>query len=122
MAGGKLFQVERQGDVLIVAPQESISTLESRRARVELTGLATPLREGQSRHVLVDLERAPYFGTCMLELMHMLWRHTRASGGQMVLCNVSETGREILGIAKLDTLWPICPSLVAGLDEIGKKS
>jgi HptB-dependent secretion and biofilm anti anti-sigma factor len=117
---GRLFQAEKQGDVLIVMPLESINTLESRRARVELTGLAAPLRDGQLRHVLVDLEKAPYFGTCMLELMHALWRHARASGGKMVLCNVSKTGREILSVAKLDALWPICPSLADGLDAVKK--
>jgi hypothetical protein len=50
--------------------------------------------------------------------MAALWKRVRGGGGKMAVCNVSETGREILQVTKFDTLWPIGPSRQEALKAV----
>jgi anti-anti-sigma factor len=118
MSTRRLLGWERQGDVLIVTPLESVSTLDSWNIRNELDAILESLRQHEVRHVIVDLSRAEYFGTCLLEAMHALWRLARTGGGKMALCNLTPTGREILVTVKLDKLWPICASQTEALEAL----
>ncbi|MBP90115.1 MAG: hypothetical protein CMJ64_25980 [Planctomycetaceae bacterium] len=50
------------------------------------------------------------FGSVMLELMVILWKHIKTGTGKFVVCNVPAVGKEVLQTTKLDTLWTILPS------------
>jgi hypothetical protein len=52
--------------------------------------------------------------------MHVLWQKVRAGKGKMVLCNVSDVGREILHVSRFDTLWPICDSCEKALEAVAE--
>ena len=70
------------------------------------------------RHVVIDIENSPYFGTSMLQVMTALWKRVRARGGRMAVCSVSDTGLEILQVTRFDPLWPICSSRAEDLEVV----
>jgi anti-sigma B factor antagonist len=106
----ELFDTRIEGNVLVVIASEDVGRLASLDVRAQTDHLLEPLREHALRHVVIDLEKAEYFGTYMLELMHALWRRVRRADGRVALCNVSDVGREVLHVSRLDTLWPIYAS------------
>lgn len=110
MAVPKTFSIEHNGKTLVVKPLECLGSLAEPHVKLELDDLIEQLRHPELKSVVIDLECLPYFGTNMLETMHIIWRPVRAKGGRMVLCNVSDVGREILRVARFDTLWPIVES------------
>ena len=114
----KTLDVERIGTTVIVKPLENVGNLAETALQAELATILAQLRGGDSLGVLVDLERLAYFGTNMLEAMHVIWRPIRAQGGRMFLCNVSDVGREILRVARFDVLWPIFDSRSEALESI----
>ena len=118
MAVPKTFDFERVGSTLVVTPLENVGSLAGTGLKSELEELLTQLQDGQLQSVLVDLERLAYFGTNMLEAMHVIWRPIRAKGGRMFLCNVSDVGCEILRVARFDVLWPIFDSRSEALESI----
>ena len=101
------LHVERREDSLIVTPPESISTVDWQRVLMDIHDFLAPIRNGGVQTVIVDLKNAEYAGTWMLQFINLLWRQVQSGGGKMVVCNVSDVGREILARAKLDTVWPV---------------
>jgi anti-anti-sigma regulatory factor len=72
------------------------------------------------RDVVVDLANVPYFrsNSNLLQALVTIWKHLRANGKTMALCNVSPIGRDILNTAKFDTLWSICSSRNEALERV----
>lgn len=114
----KTLDVERVGTTVVVKPLENVGSLAGSALKAEIGEILAQLKENDSQSVLVDLERLAYFGTNMLEVMHVLWRPIRAKGGKMFLCNVSDVGREILRVARFDSLWPVFASRDEALKRI----
>ena len=85
---------------------------------LELAGLLDRIEDTGVQHAVVDLEQSAYFGTSMLQAMAAIWKRVRARGGKMAVCNVSDTGREILRVTRFDTLWPICSSQQEALEAV----
>lgn len=118
MPAAKLFDTEARGEVLLVAAHEDVSGLAGHSRKEETDALLEQLAASGARHLVIDLEKVGYFGTHMLELMHVLWQKVRAGHGRMVLCNVSDVCREILGVSGFDTLWPIFNSREEALEAV----
>jgi anti-anti-sigma factor len=105
----QLFNVLTDGsDVVIVDLQSSISSFDDSEVLAELNTLLARLQEPGVKCLIVDFEQVPYFGSSMLEALRTLWKHIHDEHGKLILCNLSEVGREIIEISKFDTLWPIC--------------
>jgi anti-anti-sigma factor len=117
MSPPRIFDSESDGDTLIVMLLGDVSTLIPEKAKEELNQ-ALELLKPPIKHVVVDFEQINYFGSLMLGSLHLIWRRTKQSGGKMALCNVSSTGREVLQVARFDTLWPICNSRKAAIEEV----
>ena len=106
----KIFDAEIEGHTLVVISLGSAGSLAGEEMGGELTGLLEQFENSDLRNGVIDLEKASYFGTSMLQVMTALWKRVRARGGKLALCNVSDMGREILNVTKFDTLWPMCSS------------
>ena len=66
---------------------------------VEVTELLKLLDDPGIRNVAVDFHRCAYFGSSAMGALIRIARVVRARGGEMVLSNLSECGRELLDIA-----------------------
>ncbi|MFH1922297.1 MAG: STAS domain-containing protein [Planctomycetota bacterium] len=120
MSHPTIFETEIQDATLIVAPRGDVSTLAGEDVHAELLGLLDQLQLAEVKYVVIDLKRAAYFGSSMLGAMNALWGRVRPAGGNMALCNVSETGLEILQVSKFDTLWPIFATREEALKKVIK--
>jgi anti-sigma B factor antagonist len=110
MVTSAFFEMERDGDVLIVVPQRNVSSLADAAVSSELDGLLGELDESGVRRVVFDFGRVSWFGSTMLEAMLVVWNRIHPDGGRLALCNVSAISSEIVRIAHFDTIWPVCPS------------
>ena len=118
MSTSKTFDVQSEGRTLVVAPLVNVSGLAETDVRPELEQLLKRFDETAMRNVVIDFGRISYFGTTMLGAMHVLWKHVRAAGGKTALCNVSDVQREVLQVARFDTMWPICDSRQEALGAV----
>ncbi len=114
-----VFHTERAGDVLLVIPQQDLGGLDAVTVRPQVESLLGQLQQPEAVGVVVDLERVAWFGTSMLEVIHVLWRRVHPRGGKVALCNVSPVGREVLRVSQFDTLWTICATRDEALREVG---
>lgn len=114
----KFFEAATDGSTLIVSSLGSLGSLAGEEIAYELTDLLEQFDKPELTRVVIDLQKASYFGTSMLQVMTALWKRVRAKGGRLALCNVSETGLEILHVTRFDTLWPICGSREEALQEV----
>jgi anti-anti-sigma factor len=110
MSPPRMFAAEQDGSVLVLRPHKNVSSLADLDLFNETKELCRQLHASEIDRVIVDFSEVEYFGSLMLESLRILWNEVHAHGGRMALCNVSPVGREILGIARFDTLWPVCAS------------
>ncbi len=106
----RLFKTFAVGPVLVVELLGVVSSLADNSVLQELDEVRSDLRQGGHQGLVVDLARAAYFGSSLLEAIRILWNDLSASGGRIALCNPSDVGREVLQIAKFDHVWPLVDS------------
>jgi anti-anti-sigma factor len=106
-----LIQTEACGDVLLLIVNSEVSSLSDQSVLDELEEIRHLRSSIGLRKLVVDLEQAPFFGSSFLEVLRVLWNDVASkNGGEMVICNPSPVGREVLQIAKFDQIWPIVDS------------
>ncbi len=106
----RLIEVERQGDTLVLTPQEDLRELDYREIEAEGEELLRLAEDAAVKNVIVDFSRTDYFGSTALGLLARLWKRVRARGGRLALCHVSAHESEIMEVAGLTCFWPIHPS------------
>jgi anti-anti-sigma factor len=99
-----------RGDVLVVIPQGDCSSLEAATLEAELRDILAQIRSSGTTGCVVDLERAPYFGSTMLGALIKLWRSMTVVQGRLALCNVSGAELDVLSATRLNTVWSIHPT------------
>lgn len=110
MTASKRFEVERDGDVLVIAFCEEVTGFADSALLHEFDELLATPTSGQPLSVIVDFQKMQYFGSSLLEALLYVWNRIHPAGGKMLLCNLSAVGREIVEVSKFDTIWPICKS------------
>ncbi|HEX6985157.1 MAG TPA: STAS domain-containing protein [Planctomycetaceae bacterium] len=120
IAGERLFDIRRDGEVVIATPTSDLRELEYERISREAEDVLALLGEagGGARSVVLDLRRTDVYGSTALGFFATLWKRVRDRGGRMALCNVSDHELRILQATKLDTVWPICPTLDEALRTV----
>ncbi len=114
-----IFEMEREGDILILTPVRDLRELEFQEIQDELYPLVA---DPQTKKVVIDLGHTDYLGSIVLGMLVRLWDTARSQGGNMVLCNVSAHEREIIQVTGLADLWTIRPSRQAALSALGDLS
>jgi anti-anti-sigma factor len=109
------FDAELTGDTLVVTPASELRELDFRRIEAGASDVLAFFDRSAARNVVVDLHRPESLGSSVLNFFVQLWQNARSCGGQAAVCNVSEHQREILGLTRLERMWPICASLQEAL-------
>ena len=104
------FHVEPSDKTLVISAVSSINMLFDDEVRDECDFLIDQLSQHNATNLVIDLGSVDQFGSVMLELMVILWKHIKTGTGKFVVCNVPAVGKEVLQTTKLDTLWTILPS------------
>jgi len=106
----RFFAAHVEGSTLIVAPTGPISNLIGHEIQPEVTQLLALFQNGQCRDVVVDMEKVSFFGSVFLAALNAIFRQVRQREGRLAICNLSGVGREVVHVARFDTLWEIYPT------------
>jgi anti-sigma B factor antagonist len=118
MSRSRVFQVEHQGDTMILVLPGTDITFADEEVLTEVDEVLYRLRDTGANKLLVDFGQTAYFGSIILGSLLKMGTRLRDSGGRFALCNLSRNGREMLRIARFDTLWPIYDSRQAALEAL----
>jgi anti-anti-sigma factor len=113
-----LLHFEIDGSLLIVVPQGDCSSLEAAVLEEELREILNNAPSGSATGMVVDLEKAPYFGSTMLGGLIKLWRSMKLEHGRLVLCNVSPGELDVLSATRLDSVWAVSPTRSAAIEAL----
>ncbi len=105
-----LFEIEREGDTLIVTPHTDLSEVDFGQIEEGAREILELLKNSYGTNLILDFRRTDYYGSTALGFFVKLWKWVCAHDGKMAVCNLSNHEREILAITRLDSLWPICAS------------
>lgn len=119
-ADESLFVAARRDDSLVLTPLRNIGSLAEPRVQQELAYLLEHLDEPGVQNIVVDLVNVKYFGSSMLEALRMLRVRANERGGLTAACNVSQTGHDILSLARFDSHWPIYNSIEEALGSVSR--
>jgi anti-anti-sigma factor len=104
----EIFDVEREGDTLIVTPIVDLSETEYAEIKEGSEEILELLKRYYGKNLILDFHRTDYYGSSALGFFVRLWKCVRMRGGKMVLCHLSEHEREILTVTGLADIWPVC--------------
>jgi anti-anti-sigma factor len=116
------IKVEHRGKTLILTPATSLGELQYAGMETETAAILGLMRGEKAGGVVIDLRHANYFGLSALGFFLRIWKRVCAVGGRTARCHVSAHRREILKLASLDRLWPICRSRKQALAAVADRS
>ena len=111
----RVFPVERQGRVLLVAPRGDALGIEETQLRREIDGLHQTLGGAGPVDLVVDLSGASYFSSVVLGAVMAMCKRAHDTGGRAVLCSASPGMYDVIQIMKLDAVMPYFPTRDAAL-------
>lgn len=112
------FQLEWEGDVMIVSPIGSVESLDSHSVEAASNRIRVPLRDKEPPYLVVDLAGLNYFGSLFLSLLLRCHKQVKMDGGGLAICGASPAARDLLSLTALDTLWPVCESREDAINAI----
>ena len=118
MPGTAMFEIEREGETIIVTPTVNLREFEFVEANVN--DVIEVLSDLSIKNLVMDFQKSDYFGSSALAFFLKLWKTIKGRNGCMALCNLSEHQLEVLNVTKLDKLWPICDSRAEAMKTVGK--
>jgi anti-anti-sigma factor len=118
MATPGLFEVEREGDVVVVTPRADLHEFEYQDIDAAAQGVLDLLGTAEVKGIVLDFQRTDSYGSAALGFFLRLWERVSGQGGRMAFCNVPEHGREVLAVTRLDGIWPICRSREEALKAV----
>ncbi len=110
MAKSDLFDVERDGEILVLIPRADLRESDYQDIESGARGLLDLVSAPDVKGVVLDFHRTDYYGSTALGFFLRLWKRVGSRGGRMAFCNLSPNENDILAVTRLDTLWPVCAS------------
>jgi anti-sigma B factor antagonist len=114
----KFFATEIVGQTLFVVPNQKVVSLTGSELAKERAAFLETMRSCDVRAVVFDLSALEAFGSLMLGTLCLTWKQARDQGADMVLCNVSAIGRQVLDRSRLSSLWPIYGSPELAIESL----
>jgi anti-anti-sigma factor len=120
VAHTEIFEIEQEGDTIIVVPAVDLQELDYQRFEAEAKKILDLLNGTSIKCVILDFHKTEYYESTALGFFVKLWMRVCRQNGRMAFCNISDHEKEILQITKLDHLWPICSSRIEALEVVRK--
>ena len=102
----KVFELEQQGDTLIVIPKGDASGYRYTEVHLESDAVFQCLHDSQIRNLVVDLGQVQLLGSIIIGTIIKLVRKVENVVGNSVFCNASDVMLEVLETMNFTTLWP----------------
>ncbi len=110
MDSNETFQIEQQGETVIITPLITLRELAYERIERDAQHVSDQLAAASTKNVIVDMSQTEYYGSTALGVFFRFWKQADSQAGQLVFCNLAPYGREVLELTRLNTLWAICQS------------
>ena len=104
------FDIEQSDGTVILTALTDLGEFDLEHVKRRFEETLERLSMWHIENVIVDLNQADYYGSSALGFFVSLWKLVARNGGQVVLCNVSKHGAEILRVTHLDRLWEVVGS------------
>lgn len=114
----RVIDINRQGDVVVVTLLREVTALTDDHLLAELGEVLDELKEGEATHAVIDLQQVSKFGSSFLEALRRVWNAAREQGGRVAICNITELGRDIIRIAKFDSVWQLCETRQEAIESV----
>ena len=114
----KLFEIEWEGETLILIPQADLSEFAFQQLDAEAREILEMLDQATNVSVVIDCRHTDFFGSSALGFFMQMWQRVRQCSGGMAFCNCSDHEKEIFYVTKTDSLWSICPSRSEALEVL----
>ena len=114
------FEIAQQGDTIILTPQTDMGELNADRINSGMKHVFALLNNSSVKNIVLDFHKSGYYGSTALGFFFRLWRTISVRQGRMAFCNLSENGKDVLKVMKLETLWDICTSREDALQTVRK--
>ena len=109
-----VFELERIGETLILNLRKGMQETDI----TEATEVLEYLKVACINDVVVDCHDLDFLRSTGLGFFVTIANRLKGSGGQLVFCNVSPKGRQVLHATRLDQVWAICETREAALDQV----
>jgi anti-anti-sigma regulatory factor len=106
----RCFATEAVDQILFVVPNEFVGRLTGMDLANERSAFVQQMRDAKAKGVIFDLGAVNAFGSQLIGTLVFAWKEARGLGATMVLCNLSDIGRQVLERSKLFSLWSIYAS------------
>ncbi len=105
---------ERTGDIVIVAPLGRIDSTTSAALEQHLAGLTG----AGARRIVVDFAGVDYISSAGLRVLLALAKRMRDVHGQLALCAMSDSVKQVFALAGFVPLFAIEPTRAAGVGRV----
>jgi len=105
------IEIHSVGNVLVVAPIGMMGELEYEECEADLEAVLKRCESPGVGDIVLDLGGVELFGSSAVGWFIELSHRIVPRGGRMVLCRVSEVGREVLRASNLENHWPLYGTL-----------
>lgn len=95
---------------MIVTPNANLGELEFDQFEPEALEVFRQFERSDASRLIVDLQHAELLGSSTVGWLLELRRLAHSRGGQMALCGLSPTAREVLEVTRLTDHWSIYES------------
>jgi anti-anti-sigma factor len=106
--GERIFEFEPRDNTLVVVPVINLRESDCQQIEEAAADLFQLLDRSRYQNIVLDFYKTDFYGSMALSLFVKLWKWAKSRNGRLVCCNLSEHEQEILEVAHLDHLWPIC--------------
>ena len=100
-----MTSLTREHDVTVLQLDASYASLDEKALEDLGEMLLAEAAYAEPPQLLLDLSGTQFIGSRFIELLVRAWKRVRTRGGSMALCGVQPLCAEVLGVARLDTLW-----------------
>ena len=106
----------RDGKVLVAKIKGEITLHNSPALRADLLKL---VEDGKPKHAVLDLAGVPYMDSSAIAVLVEVLKAVRGGGGKVYLTDLQKRVDGLLHIARLDSIFEMCPDQKAALGELG---
>ena len=106
--GERIFEFEPRDNTLVVVPVINLRESDCQQIEEAAADLFQLLDRSRYQNIVLDFYKTDFYGSMALAFFVKLWKWARNRNGRLIFCNLSGHEKEILEVAHLDQLWPIC--------------
>lgn len=113
-----MVRVTQEQNVTVVIAGPSYTGLQYQALEEFGEVLLSEANQATPPRFVIDMSETSFIGSSFIELLVRAWKRIKNRHGTMALCAVHPLCREILRVARLDTIWPIYASRSEAVNSV----